>query len=137
MANVILNRFKANLCNKEVDLEADVIKVMLLTSSYTPDADHNVIGDVSANEVSGAGYTAGGATLAGKAVTEDDANDRAKFDANDTAWADSTITARYAAIYDTTVTDNLICIVDFGTDKTSSTGAFTIQWDTDGIVRLA
>lgn len=62
------------LMDGDIDLANDTIKVMLLTSSYTPDLDHDFVDDVSANEVSGTGYTAGGATLASKAITDDDAN---------------------------------------------------------------
>jgi len=121
--------------NKIVDLEADTIKVMLLNNSHAFTATHNVIGDVSANEVSGTGYTAGGATLAGKAVTQAATT---KWDATDTTWASSTITAYHAVIYDDTVaTDDLIASIDFGAAKSSSAGNFTIQWHADGIITLA
>ena len=52
MASGIYNRFKANLMNKVVDLEADTIKVMLMSSSHSFAATNNVIGDVSTNQVS-------------------------------------------------------------------------------------
>ncbi len=53
--------------NKEIDWDTDVIKVALVTSSYTPAQDtHDYWDDVSANEASGTGYTAGGATLGSK-----------------------------------------------------------------------
>jgi len=135
MASGIYNRFKANLMNKVVDLEADTIKVMLLNNSHAFTATHNVIGDVSANEVSGTGYTAGGATLAGKAVTQAATT---KWDATDLTWGSSTITAYHAGIYDDTVgTDDLIASIDFGGAKSSSSGNFTIQWHADGIITLA
>lgn len=134
MANTVYNRFKANLMNKEIDLEGDTIKVMLTTSSYTPAATHNVKGDVT-NEVSGTGYTAGGATLSGKAVTQAATT---KWDATDVTWSSSTITARYAVIWDDTIaTDDLLICLDFGSDKTSSGGDFTIQFDAAGIVTIA
>lgn len=134
MANTVYNRFKANLMNKEIDLEGDTIKVMLTTSSYTPAATHNVKTDVT-NEVSGTGYTAGGATLSGKAVTQAATT---KWDATDVTWSSSTITARYAVIWDDTIaTDDLLICLDFGSDKTSSGGDFTIQFDAAGIVTIA
>jgi hypothetical protein len=70
MASGIYNRFKANLLNKEIDLEADTIKVMLLNNSHAFTATHNQKSEIVANEITGTGYTAGGAALANKAVTQ-------------------------------------------------------------------
>ena len=134
MASGIYNRLKANLMNKEVDLEADTIKVMLLDNSHSFSATDNVIGDVSTNEVSGTGYTAGGATLAGKAVTQAATT---KWDGTDSTWTTATFSAWHAVIYDTSVTDNLICSIDFGGEQQVTAGTFTIQWHTDGIITLA
>lgn len=135
MASGIYNRFKANLMNKIIDMEADTIKCMLLDNSHAFSAGDNVIGDVSANEISGTGYTAGGATLAGKAVTQAATT---KFDATDTAWTTATFTAYHAVLYDDTIaTDDLICSIDFGAAKTVTAGTFTIQWHVDGIITLA
>ena len=61
------------------------------------------------------------------------------LDAADTTWASSTITARYAVIYDSTGTSStsaLIGYVDFGSDQASTNGNFTITWDATGIVRI-
>src|SRR5690349_21468045 len=85
--------------NKEVDWDSDTIKVMLVSGSYTPNQDsHDYVDDVRANEVTGAGYTAGGATLASKTATYDAGTNTVKFDAADVSWANSTITARYAVV---------------------------------------
>lgn len=139
MASIVYNRFKADLAQGDLDLDAagDQINVALLTSAYTPNADHNTFSQVSGNEVVGTGYTAGGATLASQAVTQDDANDRMIFDAADVTWASSTITARYAVVYDVTNAGSLICLIDFGEDKSSDNGDFTIQWNTNGILVLS
>lgn len=135
MASGIYNRMLANLMNKEIDLEADTIKVMLLNDSHSFTATHNVISDVSANEISGTGYTAGGATLANKSVTQ---GATTKFDADDTAWSSASFTAYHAVLWDDTIaTDDLICSIDFGGAKTVSSGTFTIQWDSAGILTLA
>lgn len=57
------------ISNGSIDLDTDTIKVALATSSYTPNKDtHNYFDDIT-NEVSGTGYTAGGATLASKTIT--------------------------------------------------------------------
>lgn len=140
MADVIFNNFKKLIMNGGIDLDTDTIKVMLVTSSYTPDQDaHDFINDVSANEVSGTGYTAGGATLASVAVTADNTDNEGVFDAADTTWSTSTITARGAVLYKDTgnaATSPVICYFDFGSDKVSSAGDFTIAWNSEGILNL-
>src|SRR3990167_870220 len=133
MASGIYNRFKANLMNKEVDLEADTIKVALYDNTHVFTATDNVY--TATNEVTGTGYTAGGAALASKTVTQAATT---KFDAADTEWTTATITAYHAVIYDDThPTNDLICNVDFGGAQTSTAGTFTIQWHADGIITLA
>ena len=137
MANLVYNRFMYNLMKKLVDLEGDTIKCGLLTDAYTPGEDDDVWADVSGDEASGVGYTADGATLANKTVTQDDVNDRGVFDADDVAWANSTITARYAVLYDTTVSSSLICLIDFEEGKSTTDQDFHIVWHADGIIILA
>ena len=135
MASGIYNRFKANLMNKELDLEADTIRVMLLNNSHSFTATHNTKSDISANEISGTGYTANGASLANKAVTQAATT---KWDADDIAWSSSSFTAYHAVIFDDThATDDLICSIDFGGAQTVTSGTFTIQWDSAGIITLA
>ena len=135
MASGIYERFKANLMNKIVDLEADVIKVSLMDNVHAFTATHNIWTDVSTNELPTAGgYTAGGATLAGAAVTQAATT---KFDGTDTAWTSATFSAYHAVLWDDTVgTDDLICSFDFGGIKTVTAGTFTIQWHANGIITL-
>lgn len=122
-----------------IDLDTDTIKVALVTSSYTPDQDaHDFFNDVT-NEVSATGYTAGGATLANKAVTQDNTDNEGVFDADDVTWSSSSIVARGAVIYKDTgsaATSPLIAYIDFGSDQTSSSGDFTISWNSEGIINL-
>jgi hypothetical protein len=136
MASFMYNAGKAALLRGDIDLENDTIKVALVTLDYSPDKDtHDHFDDVT-NEVSGTGYTAGGAALASKAVNQDDANDRAEFSAADVTWSSSTITARAAVIYmdtGTLSTSILIAYVDFGHDYSSSGTDFTIEWNAEGI----
>jgi hypothetical protein len=140
MASKLYGNFLLKALNKEVDFDSDTIKVALVSSSYTPDQDaHDYFNDVSSYEVTGTGYTAGGATLASKTATYDSATNVVILDAADTTWASSTITARYAVIYDSTGTSStspLIGYVDFGSDQSSTSGNFTITWDSTGIVRI-
>jgi hypothetical protein len=140
MADVIYNSFKVKIADGNIDLNSDTIKVALVTSGYTPDQDaHDFFNDVT-NEVSGTGYSAGGETLANATMTQDNTNNRGKFDADDVTWATSTITARGAVIYKSTGTAStspLIAYIDFGSDKSSSASNFTIQWHADGILTLS
>lgn len=135
MASGIYNRFKANLMNKEVDLEADTIKVALLNNSHSFTAGDNTWSQVSANEVSGTGYTTGGAALANKAVTQAATT---KWDADDVTWSTGSFTAYHAVVYDDTLTnDDLIMSIDFGGAQTVTAADFTISWHANGIITLA
>lgn len=140
MADVIYNAFKKNIMNGSIDLDTDTIKVALVTSSYTPNQDTDDMFDDVTNEVSGTGYTAGGASLANKTVTQDNTDNEGVFDADDVTWSTSTITARAAVVYKSTGTAStspLICYIDFGSDKISTAGNFIIAWNAEGIVNLA
>lgn len=139
MANAKYNGFKVALQNGDIDLAADTIKVMLVTSAYVPNIDTHANRDDVTNEVTGTGYTAGGATLINKAVTQDNTADTAVFDADNVVWAGSTITARGAILYKSTgtaATDTLIAYFDFGVDESSNAGDFTITWNAGGILTL-
>lgn len=132
--------FQQSLANKEIDWNSDTIKVMLCTSAYTPNQDtHQYKSDVT-NEVTGTGYTAGGATLTSCTSAYTTGTNVQKLDAADTVWTTSTITARYAVIYDATpatdATRPLIAYIDFVTDQSSVGASFTITWDAAGIVTL-
>lgn len=133
--------FPAKLANKEIDWDTDTVKVALCTSTYTPAQDtHDYFNDIT-NEVTGTGYTAGGATLASKTVNYTAGTNTTTFDAADVSWPSSTITARYAIIYVDTAgassTDPLIGYVDFGENVSSSSGTFSITWDAAGIFTIA
>lgn len=143
MANVVCNKFKKNSMISSIDLtSAGTLKVALLqniwgTSSTTQLADVAAFSAISAAwEVSGTtNYTAGGITLSGASVTQDDAGDKSVFDANDVVWSTVTVTTYGCMIY--RVSDSLpICFVDFSGVKTATAGDFTIQWSTNGIVTL-
>jgi hypothetical protein len=141
MASKLYGQFIQQAFNKEIDWDSDTIKVALLNNTYTPDQDaHNYYDDVVAYEVTGTGYTAGGLTLANKTNNYNSSTNVVILDADDLTWASSTITARYAVVYDATPATNatrpLIGYVDFGSDQSSSNGNFTITWDSTGIVRV-
>lgn len=84
--------------------------------------------------------TVGGATVTDNTVTWAECGGGVvKLNAADTSWANSTITARYAIIYDSTgvdATSPLMVLVNFGADKTSENNEFKIVWDDDGIAYI-
>lgn len=138
MATKLYGSLGNAIFNKEVNWASDTIKVMLVSSSYTPNQDvHDYVDDVRANEVSGAGYTAGGQALATKTHTYDASTNTHKFDAADVTWSSSSITARYAVVYDDSgasdATKALVGYYDFGVDKASSNGDFIVRWGVDGL----
>lgn len=142
MASKLYGQFLLKALNKEVDWDTDDIKVALLSSNYTPDQDtHAYWSDVSADEVTGTGYDAGGKTLANASGSYDGPSNVVILTGDDVTWANSTITARYAVVYNnsgaTAADKALIGYVDFGSDQASSNGNFTITWDSTGIVRLS
>lgn len=141
MASLAYNSAKIKLSDgSTIDWVNDTVKVMLVTSSYTPDKDLHDFRDDVTNEVVGTGYSAGGMALANKAHTQDDSNDRAVFDADNLVWSTATITARAAVLYKSrggaSSADELIAYVDFLADKSSTAADFTIQWNVDGIFNL-
>lgn len=141
MPSKLYGNFLKQALNKEIDWDSDTIKVALLSSSYTPNQDsHDYFDDVSSYEVTGTGYTTGGITLSSKTSTYDGTNNVIILDAADVTWSSSTITARYAVVYDdsgaSAAAKALIGYVDFGSDQSSTNGNFTITWDSTGIVRI-
>src|SRR3954449_3156505 len=127
---LVYGGFLQSLANKEIDLDSDSIKVMLCTSTYTPDQDAHRYKSSVTNEITGTGYTAGGVALTTVTVGYTGATNVLKFDADDASWTTATITARYAVVYDATpgtdATRPLICYVNFGADVTSTASTFTI-----------
>ena len=126
-----------SLGNKEIGWTADVLKVMLCTSTYVPDQNAHQYKSSVTNEVVGTGYTAGGATLASVTAAYNGATKTQTITCANPSWAASTLTARYAVFYDSTpatdATRPLISYVDFGVDQVSSTGTFTIVIDSAGV----
>jgi hypothetical protein len=97
--------------------------------------------DVTGNsdEASGTGYSAGGNTLTN--VTPTSSGTTAFTDFVDTTWSTATITASGALIYNSSASDAAVAVLDFGGDKTSTAGDFTIVFPTadatDAIIRIA
>lgn len=133
MATLIYNSFFEDLARGAIDLDTDTIKVLLTTSSYTENKDtHTKRSDVT-NEVTGTGYTAGGNT-ATITITKDTTNDRLDVTLGGTTWASSTITARKAVYYKSrggaATADELIAVIDNGSDVSSTGATFTLNAST-------
>ena len=115
----------------------DTFKVALFTSSASLGAATTAYS--TSNEVSGSGYSAGGNTLT--RINPATSGTTAFTDFANTTWSSATITARGAVIYNSTDSDKAVAVLDFGSDKASSTGDFTIQFPTadasSAIIRIA
>lgn len=123
--------------NKEINWLSDDIRVMLYTSSYTPNQNTDIYKDVvNPAEASGTGYTAGGVALASKTATESSLI--ITLSAANVSWSASTITATGAIIYDNTPASNkpLLGWVDFGGAQSSNNGNFSINWNASGIFTI-
>lgn len=137
--------FKAEVMLAVHDFRAtaggDTFKIALYTSSASIDA--NTTAYSATNEVSGTNYTAGGASLSNLGVVTSNNNastGTGYTDFSDVTWSTATITARGALIYNstpsansnanTTLTNAAVATLDFGADKTSTAGDFTIVFPT-------
>ncbi len=93
----------------------------------------------TSNEASGTGYSAGGNTLTN--VTPTTSGTTAFTDFDNTSFTSSTITARGALIYNSSQSDKAVCVLDFGSDKSSTAGTFAIIFPTpdasNAIIRIA
>jgi hypothetical protein len=132
--------FKQALLDGEMDFgsgSGQTYKIALYTSSATLDSTTTAYSVT--NEVSGTNYVAGGNTLTVVAPTT--SGTTAFIDFADTTWSSATITARGALIYQAGGSNPAIAVLDFGADKTSTAGDFTIQFPTadasNAIIRLA
>lgn len=137
----VYNGAKKAFLDGAFDLSNDTIKLALLTSSYAPDIDTDEFwDDISADEESGTGYTAGGKTVTSLTTAVDTANDRAYADAPDVTWTGLSIgTPGFAVLYqDTGVpgTSRLILYWELGSTA-SNGGDYTIQFNANGLLYLA
>jgi len=137
ITQAMCSSFKQQILLGEHDMDTDVLKIALYTSLATLSAATTVYS--TSDEVVGAGYSAGGNTLAGATVSL--SGTTAFVDFSDTSWATATITARGALIYNSSKSNKAVAVLDFGSDKTSTAGTFTVQFPantaSDAVVRIA
>ena len=130
MASLIFNSALRDEATGAIDFDTDTFKVMLVTSTYTPNKDtHTKRSDVT-NEVAGTGYSSGGTASTVTVSAVDTANDRVTITFGAVSWASSTITARGAVYYKSrggaSSADELVAYDDFGSDIVSTGGTFDL-----------
>lgn len=121
-----------------VHAAADVYKIALFTDAATLNASTTAYS--ATNEVTGTGYTAGGATLAGRANTL--VGTVGILDWDDVQWLAATFSgARGALIYNSSKSNAAIAVINFGSDRSVTSGTFTIQFPaptaTEALIRAA
>lgn len=113
---------------------------MLASDTVAPDQDTWNYKDDVTNEITGTGYTAGGATISSPSLTYNTSTNQLMFDGGDVEWTGATFTSRYLYIYDATpgtdATRPLIAYVDFGENLPVTAGTFKVAWNTSGICTI-
>ena len=123
IAQAMCSSFKPELLGGVHDLDTDAIFIALYTSSATLGAATTAY--TATNEVATAGgYTAGGIQLTSPVITLDGTTGICDF--ADATWPAATITARGALIYNSSKANKAIAVLDFGSDKISTAGAFSV-----------
>ena len=141
ITQALCTSFKVEILRAIHDFTAstgDVFKLALYTSSASLDAATTAY--TSSNEVGNSGtYAAGGGSLTN--VTPTSTGTTAFLDFADISFTSATITARGALIYNSSKSNRAVAVLDFGSDKISTTGTFTVQFPaadaSNAIVRIA
>jgi len=137
ISQAMCSSYKEQLLGAVHDMDTDVFYIALYTSSATLSAATTVY--AATNEVAGAGYTAGGNILSGAAITL--SGTTAFVDFSNTTWTTATITARGALIYNSSKSNKAVAVLDFGSDKSSTAGDFTVIMPTpdatNALIRIA
>ena len=136
ITQAIPTSFKAEILQGIHD-SADTYKMALYTSVATLGASTTAYS--ATNEVVGTGYTAGGVTLSGFNVTTSGTTAILDF-TTDPSWANASITARGALIYNSSKSNKAVYVIDFGSDITSTNGTFAVTLPapdaTNGLIRI-
>jgi hypothetical protein len=139
--NFMCTSFKKELLEAVHDFNlsgGSTFKIALYDNNASFDASTTAY--TATNEITGTGYVAGGNTLT--RIDPTSSGTTAFTDFADTTWSSSTITARGALIYnDSAAGDPAVVVLDFGSDKTSTNGDFTVVFPTadatNAIIRIA
>lgn len=136
ITNAICATFKDEVMGGTHDLDAsgDTLKIALIKNLESLAVDSFGVETTNysdltgnANEATGSGYTAGGATLAGQVVANDGST--AYLDFTDASWTiDGIVTAGGALIYNSSQGNKAIAVIDFGSAKTANNQTFVIEF---------
>lgn len=139
MTSIVYNSALDDMANGNIDFGSDTFKCMLVNATYDAIADetkkdsHLKRSAVTANEIAGAGYTAGG-TAAAVTVTKDTVNNRIDISLGAVSWPAATIEAEGAVYYKSRggadTADELVAYIDFGGPIISTAGTFALTAST-------
>ena len=135
MASFAYNDGKTAINSGDFVFTSATIKTLLINGTPPSINGPSMLSNVT-GEVSSSGYTAGGATLAGKSVVSVDASNRSKFDADNITWIAVSLTATHALTYystGTASTSPLLFCHDFGGDKVRTAEDFVLAFHADGL----
>lgn len=138
MASSVYNAAKNLFVTGALDWDTDDIRCLLVTSSYTFDADHATVSAIT-NELSGTGYSRQSMTCS--APTIDTGNDQVECDASDTTFAslnadNGTIAAAVVFKFVTNDADSIpIAYVD-GVDVVTNGSDVIVQWGSEGVFKV-
>ena len=143
MANVIPFSFRNELLsgNHNFANGGDTFKLALYTANpYTTASTAYSSGAANQVGTSGTGYSTGGNTLGSQSVTTSSAV--AYVDFADSTWSSATFTAAFGAIYNSSDSDKLVVVLDFGGSKTCTNGTFKVTMPdpstpTDAIISMS
>jgi hypothetical protein len=130
ITTAMCNSFKQELLGGVHDLDTDTLKIDLIKVSHsgTYNAATTNYSDVTgaSDEAVGTNYSAGGQGLDSAAIALDAGNNTAFLDFADEVFANLTISAVGAIIYNSSKSNKAIALFDFGGTVTSTSGDFTI-----------
>ena len=115
-----------------LDLDTDVLKIALFTSSFVPDLTDTLYSGLANEVANGNGYTTGGETFDNPVLS---GTTTVSFTADAVTWTNCTFTTRYAVIYGS-VSSKLVMYIDFGEDQVLSSENFTITPNAGGIISI-
>lgn len=147
MSSYIFDNFKRSLMMGDFDLTAAnqtyyiaLVNTSAFNSDKTDEISYYTVSstwDIKYDTgYESSGYNAGGSGLSGCTLSAAYGANEIRWDASNITWASSTIDARGAVIY--RQSDGImVCAIDFGSEKTSTNGDFTINWNSLGIAKLS
>lgn len=131
ITTAICNSYKKELFDG-THASGDTYKIALFNDAATLSAATTAY--ATTNEVSGAGYDAGGKTLTGFTSGLDGSTAYLTF--TDAEWTNATITARGCLIYNSSKSNKAVAVFDFGQNVTSTNGTFTVDFPGTGAASL-